>query len=333
MRESLVEYLSDPRTLYTAWRSVWKKAGAPGCDGVRTQDYFRNEANNIRNLSAELLSGRYQPSPLRETFIPKSTPGKWRRLSIPTVKDRIVQQAANQMLQSLCDDAFAPCSFAYRPGRGIREAVALLRRGIASGLFWAVRGDIRGCFDEIDRDILSALLRRIIPDQEFLALINKVIRAPVVSRGFVRNSSKGIPQGSPISPFLSNLYLDQFDTAMLSAGVFLVRFADDWVALAPDIQSAEETLRCAMNTFTRLRIELNRDKSGVLDLSTRPINFLGHTIDASAVDADENGWRRAAEAGARYRSANDREEFTRARSELMGIESMYRNSGRIRESF
>lgn len=329
MQLSLMEYIADPRTLYTAWRSVWKKAGAPGCDGVRTQDYFRNEAANIRNLSAELRSGKYQPSPLRETFIPKSTPGKWRRLSIPTVKDRIVQQAANQILQTFCDDAFAPCSFAYRPGRGIREAVALLRKGIQSGLVWAIRGDIRGCFDEIDRDILSALLRRFLPEQEFLALINKVIRSPVVSKGFVRNSSKGIPQGSPLSPFLSNLYLDQFDTAMLSAGVFLVRFADDWIALAPDSDSAQETLRCAMNTFTRLRIELNREKSGIQNLCSRPVHFLGHTVDASNVNADENGWRRAAEAGVRYRSAGSKEEFIRARADLIGIESMYRNSGRI----
>lgn len=327
MDGSFIENLAEPQVLYNSWRAVWKKSGAPGCDGVRVQDFQRKETSNILSLSAEILSARYQPSPLRQTFIPKSTPGKWRRLSIPTVKDRIVQQAAHHLLQKIYDKSFAPCSFAYRPGRSINEAVARVRQGITSGLPWAVRGDIRGCFDEIDRDILSVLLKNIIPDQQFLSLINKSIRAPVINKGYVKNLSKGIPQGSPLSPFLSNLYLHQFDVPMLSAGIFIIRFADDWIALAPDFVTAERILIKAMNAFTRLHISLNREKSGILNLSHTSTIFLGHRMSASAIDADNKGWKRAYDAAARYRCPENRDDYIRARADLLGIQSMYSNSG------
>ncbi len=329
MSSGLMKHLCSPRTLFESWQSVRKKAGAPGFDNVSVRDFQQNERNNICRLSDDLCSGFYHPSPLRETYIPKSTPGKWRRLAIPTVKDRIVQHASNRILQSIFENSFAPCSFAYRGNMGIREAIALVREGLRSGMAWTVRGDIKGCFDEIDRPILSGLLKKIIPDALFLSIITESIEAPMVNKGFLKRTYRGIPQGSPLSPFLSNLYLHLFDKAMLSSGAFLVRYADDWLVLAPDFHAAEKGLHTASDALARLRIRLNTEKSGVYDLSRQKITFLGHCLDARIIDADQKGWKRAINAARKYRSPRSTEEFIQARSELLGIRSMYQNSGHL----
>lgn len=323
----LFQQLADPQSLYDAWRSVWRKNGAPGCDGKRIQDFYRDEKNNILKISSALRQGIYDPLPFRAHFIPKTSPGKWRRISIPAVRDRIVQQCTNSILQRNFDRLFAPCSYAYRPGRSIRDAIAAVRNGLNAGFLWAVRGDIRGCFDEIDRDVLSVLLKKIISDAPFLSVLNKTIRAPVISKGFLQNPARGIPQGSPVSPFLSNLYLHQLDCALLSKGHFLIRFADDWVILARDYRSSCDALKTAINTLTLLNIGLNREKSGIFDLGKNSIEFLGHTISRNAIQADGKGWRRAISSAESLHSAQNREEYLRARGSLLGIQAMYRNTG------
>jgi len=329
MDTSLFLQLTDPHNLYEAWRSVWRKNGAPGCDGKRVQDFFRDEKNNILSISSALRQGRYDPLPFRTKYIPKSSPGKWRRLSIPSVRDRIVQQCANTILQHSFDQIFAPSSFAYRPGRSIRDAIAAIRRGLSAGLQWAVHGDIRGCFDEIDRDILSTLMKKTVKDPLFLSVLNKTIRAPVLHRGYLQNLPRGIPQGSPVSPFLSNLYLHQLDCALLSQGHFLIRFADDWIILSRDYPSSCDALKTALNTMTLLNIRLNREKSGIIDLRQNSVNFLGHCIDGSTISADRKGWRRAFDTAHDLRSAQNRQDYLRARGNILGMQAMYSNTGRI----
>lgn len=329
MPAPLFQRLTDPQNLYGAWTAVKKKKGAPGCDGQTVEDFARNENQNILVISTALRRGAYEPLPFREHFIPKPSPGKWRRLSIPAVRDRVVLQCANSILQQEYDRIFAPCSFAYRPGKSIRDAIALLRHGISLGLHWAVRGDIRGCFDEIDRGILSSIFKATVNDQLFAAAVLKFIAVPVIGREGIQNPGRGIPQGSPLSPFLSNLYLHPFDCALLARGCFLVRFADDWTILAPDYPASAAALKTAVSAVSSLNIALNAGKSGIFDLRQTTVPFLGHTIGSASINADEKGWQRAFASARNLQSAATREEYTRARGRLRAIQSMYIHTGKI----
>ncbi len=324
----LYERLCDPSFLYESWRAVERKKGASGVDGQSVRDFSNHLERNLLLLSKHLQNESYEPSALRHVKIKKDN-GRFRRLGIPTIADRIVFQGIHRLLLEVWDPHFAPFSFAYRPNHGITSAIEALIQLLSQGRFWFVKGDVRGCFDEINWTVLSSQLRDWVQDESLRRLINKALRVPVVEEGRIRQRCKGLPQGSPLSPILSNLYLHPLDMEMFNNGYPLIRYADDWVVLVESEEGATDAFYLAQSALSLLCIELNPQKSGIGDLQEESILFLGHRIDSLRVDAGPNGWRRFADALSTLKTARGNQEMIQAKGQLAQICSLYRHSGRI----
>ena len=329
MTGQLYNLLCDPYRLFQAWLKVARKRGATGVDSESVGDFERNAAKNIQRISVQLAQGQYEPSPLRTALIPKEQKGRFRRLGIPTVRDRIVFQAINAILQELWSEHFSPLSCAYKSGTGVAQAIETVADLLRRENFWFVKGDIRGCFDSLDWGILSQRLKEWLPDEALRALINKAVRVPVVHEGRINARGKGVPQGSPISPILANLYLYPFDYELLSHRIPVIRYADDWLVLVKNEREAAEAFHVAQAVLSTLLIQINEEKSGIGDLNRENILFLGHTINAHNIDAGPNGWKRFADALRELKSARSKSEVIAARGKLSNLRSFYRGAGDI----
>jgi group II intron reverse transcriptase/maturase len=248
-------------------------------DRETIDDFGKNMEFNLRRMTAQFESGSYRLSPLKCVPIPKDE-DEARYIGIPTVKDRIILRAVNSHLTAIWDHYFSDLSFAYRQGRNCRGAARALCEMIERGCFWYVRGDIRGCFDSLDWDYLSAILHRAITDDDLRGFVEMSIRVPFVFDGTLYLRSRGVPMGSPVSPALANVYLHQFDAEMAELGYDVIRYGDDWICMSPDRQGAIERLRAACNVLSEMKIEINSSKSGVGDLRRDTITFLGYEINA-----------------------------------------------------
>lgn len=329
MSDRLYRQLCDPRLLFQAWLRVLRKRGAAGVDSESINEFNQKAEKNILRISDLLCHGRYEPAPLRKTLIPKEQKGRFRCLGIPTVRDRIVFQAANALLQEFWRDLFSPLSFAYKSGVGVSQAIETVARLLRQNNLWFVKGDIRGCFDSLDWGILSQRLKEWLPDESMRALVNKAIRVPVVYEGRISSRRRGIPQGSPLSPILANLYLYPFDYELLRHRIPIVRYADDWLVLTKDERQAESAFHVARGILSTLLIEINPRKSGIGSLENEDILFLGHRINARSIDADPRGWARFADALRLLKSARGQAEAAQARGKLSSLRSFYRNVGEV----
>lgn len=311
--------------LFRSWLEVEKKKGCSGVDGCSVLDFKRGLERNIFRLSRELSEGNYSPSPLMAVKIQKEG-GGFRRLGIPTVRDRVVFRAVNTLLQKNLDPLFLPSSFGYRPGKGVIDAIDAVLHEMQNGKTWFVRGDIRGCFDELDWNILSSLMKTAVRDQRTLRLLNSAIRVPLVEGGRIRTRTKGVPQGSPVSPILANLYLHLFDEAMLWEGYQPVRYGDDWIVMVND---GDEALQCFLNAksiLQEMNISANLEKSGIGDLRLCETEFLGHTLNSTGAAAGRKGWRWFAKALTEYKTSGNDKTRKRAKGELKNISSVYSRS-------
>lgn len=325
---TLYAQLCCPEFLLQAWRRVECRKGMAGTDGQTLDAFRRDRDGNVTRISDSLKNGTYNPSPLRGVKIPKNE-GGFRRLGVPTVKDRIVFQGVNRLLADVWDPFFAPLSFAYRPGRSITDAIDAVIERIRKGRVWFVKGDIKGCFDELSWDVLSVCLRDWLPDESLRHLVNKAIRVPVVEGGRIRSRFRGIPQGSPLSPLLANLYLHSFDLQMLRQGFPVIRYADDWLLLVGSEAEAQAALQTAQGILSVLNIAINEKKSGIGNLRREPVAFLGHRISAERIDADSSGWKRFLDALRQLQGAKTPSDRIQARAALSHIRSMYKKSGDI----
>lgn len=325
---TLYAQLCCPEFLLRAWRRVECRKGMAGTDGQTLDAFRRDRDGNVTRISDSLKNGTYNPSPLRGVKIPKNG-GGFRRLGVPTVKDRIVFQGVNRLLADVWDPFFAPLSFAYRPGRSITDAIDAVIERIRKGRVWFVKGDIKGCFDELSWDVLSVCLRDWLPDESLRHLVNKAIRVPVVEGGRIRSRFRGIPQGSPLSPLLANLYLHSFDLQMLRQGFPVIRYADDWLLLVESEAEAQAALQTAQGILSVLNIAINEKKSGIGNLRREPVAFLGHRIGAERIDADSSGWKRFLDALRQLQGAKTPSDRIQARAALSHIRSMYKKSGDI----
>jgi group II intron reverse transcriptase/maturase len=316
--------------LYDSWLHVARKKGTSGVDGQEIRDFGSSLEKNLQKIARALQQEDYEPSPLRSVQIPKERKGTFRRLSIPTIQDRIVFQGVNFLLQKLWTPRFSPFSFAYRPGVGVVEAIRTVSAFIREGKHWFAKGDIRGCFDSLSWDILSLALKEWLQDEPLKRLINKAFRVPIVTEGRILPRHKGVPQGSPLSPILANLYLYTFDYEMTAQHFPPIRYGDDWIVLISGESEAADGFQCAAAILSRILIEINTEKSGIGSLEEESIVFLGHKISASGIDASFNGWQRFARALGNFKNARTPEELSRARSELIHLKSFYRNVGTIR---
>lgn len=276
-------------TLIAAWSKVQENDGCAGTDRVSIARFAENLLEQLHELRLQVRSGSYQPQPLLQVYIPK-TDGKLRALAIPSIRDRVLQTAACMVLSPILEREFEDESFAYRPGRSVRMAVSRIQRLRDKGFRWVVDADIRSYFDEIDHDLMLQCLARYIPDQPFLALIQQWLDAPLqLQAGGTARIETGIPQGSPISPLLSNLFLDDFDEAITDNGHKLVRFADDFVILCRSEQQAQQALLLATTEANKLKLAIHPEKTRITNFEQGfcflGVEFRGDHIRATDPDA------------------------------------------------
>ena len=259
--------------LRAAYARVLENQGAPGVDGVDVETYGHALAEKFQTLRTEVLGGHYRSDPLKRAWLPR--PGKSPRpLGIPTVRDRVLQTAVAQTINPLLEAEFEECSYAYRQGRSVRMAVERIGSLQRQGYRWVVEADIERFFDCIPHDRLLAELRAIVRDEYLVLLIQHWMKAPVEEQGRLQPVSLGVPQGSPLSPLLSNLYLDHLDEALLDEGHALVRYADDFIILAKNRDRAEAAVELTAQILQDLELRLNPLKTRVVNFDTG-FQFLG----------------------------------------------------------
>ncbi|HRI93048.1 MAG TPA: CRISPR-associated endonuclease Cas1 [Accumulibacter sp.] len=283
---ALLDNLLAEDTLTQAWERVRSNGGAPGVDGIDIDEFGRNALIRITRLRDQLRDGRYQPTPLLRVELPR--PGREPRLlGIPSVRDRVLQTAAALVLGPLLDRHFEDESYAYRPGRSVRDAIARVAELRDRGLAWIVDADIRAFFDNIPHRDLLARLAALLPDNSLLPLIRQWLTTPVQTAEACLTPSAGVAQGSPLSPLLANLYLDGFDEAITAVdGRHLVRYGDDFVIVCGDSDSAERALEDAALWLRAAGLDLNYDKTRIA-LFRQGVRFLGVLFDEHGQRAED----------------------------------------------
>lgn len=256
----MLDEISERKTLYEAFERVRENAGCCGADGVTVGQFAACLETEVDRLQDRVLRRCYHPFPLLRLEIPKRQTGL-RSLSIPTVRDRVLQSAVYLVTRGIFEAEFEECSYAYREGRSVKDAVHRVDELRRQGFRWVVDADIDGFFDNIPHERLLARLSRLPLDPYVLALIERWIRVEVYDGRRVYPLEKGIPQGSVLSPMLANLFLDELDENLALFGKKMVRFADDFLVLCKDPQEAEEALELTEYLLTDLDLQLNREKT------------------------------------------------------------------------
>jgi RNA-directed DNA polymerase len=276
LTEHLMEEACQRDNLNQAYRRVKSNKGAPGVDGMTIADLEPWIRQHKEELIASLLDGSYQPQPVRRVDIPKPG-GGMRQLGIPTVIDRLVQQAILQVLEPLLDPTFSASSYGFRPGRGAHDALAAAGKYVAEGRTIVVDLDLEKFFDRVNHDILMAHLARRIADKRLLRIVRRLLQAGMMHEGACVARHEGTPQGGPLSPLLSNLLLDDLDKELERRGHSFCRYADDCNVYVQS-KVAGERVMASVTKFLekRLRLRVNRDKSAVAHVSER--KFLGHRL-------------------------------------------------------
>lgn len=264
--------------LNAAWRRVRSNQGAEGVDGLdikETEALIRREWDVIK---ARLLAGTYQPRPVRRVEIPKAS-GGIRKLGVPTVLDRFVQQAALQVLSPLFEPGFSDHSYGFRPGRNAHQAVLAAQRYQQAGKRWVVDIDLASFFDEVNHDLLMARVRRKVKDKRMVRLIRAFLASGVMIGGLSQPTSQGTPQGGPLSPLLSNVLLNDLDQELEKRGHRFCRYADDCNIYVGGRSSGERVMASIVRFLEgQMKLKVNRAKSAV----ARPVErvFLGYSFTA-----------------------------------------------------
>ena len=280
--KNLFERMCSSAALHEAFIAVKRNKGACGVDGVSIDAFEANLGQELTKLQQEVVTWSYVPQPVRRVEIPKPGPGAGvRMLGIPCIRDRVLQTAMKSALEPILDPLFSENSYGFRPGRSQRQAVEAAQKIVQSGKKYVVDIDLAKFFDKIHHDRLVHRLSLIICDKRILRLVGMTLRSGVMQNGLVSETTEGSVQGSPLSPLLSNLVLDELDKELESRGLEFCRFADDCNIFVGSQNAAERVMKSVTKFIEdRLKLEVNQTKSKVAE--SKYVKFLGMTI----VDGD-----------------------------------------------
>jgi RNA-directed DNA polymerase len=269
----LMEKICEPKNLNQAYKRVKANKGAAGIDGLTVDDLSKFIAEHKERLLESLMDGSYKPQPVREVVIPKPGGGE-RHLGIPTVIDRLIQQAILQVLQPIFERRFSNWSYGFRPGRSAHQAVKQAQVYVRSGNAIVVDMDLEKFFDRINHDILMTKLAKVIEDKRVLKIIRAFLNAGIMKQGVCTERVEGAPQGGPLSPLLSNIMLDELDKELEKRGHKFCRYADDCNVYVKTLASGRRVMKSLKRFLSkRLRLKVNEGKSSVSKVTER--EFLG----------------------------------------------------------
>lgn len=284
--------------LNRAYKRVKANKGAPGVDGMTIEEAFQWLKEHNHELTERIRKGHYTPSPVRRVEIPKPDRGV-RKLGIPTVIDRIIQQAMSQQLIPIYEPKFSDGSFGYRPGRSAKDAVQRIEEYAEQGYTKAVVLDLSKYFDTLNHELLVNILRRDVKDERVIQMIKRYLRSGVMENGVVVKTEEGSPQGGNLSPLLANVYLNEFDQEFNKRGVPCIRYADDIVLLAKSERASERLLESSTKYLEgTLKLKVNREKSRTVSVfAIRNFKYLGFCFGKSGkgiyVRVHGKSWKKA----------------------------------------
>ena len=293
----LLEKILDKDNLNRAFKRVKANKGAPGIDGMTIEEALTYFRENQKEFVDRIYRGKYTPSPVRRVEIPKPEGGV-RKLGIPTVIDRTLQQAITQQLMPIYEPLFAEGSYGYRPGRDAKQAIQKVKEYAEQGYTFAVSLDLSKYFDTLNHERLLNLLRQEVKDERVIQLIKRYLKSGVMENGVVMETEEGSPQGGNLSPLLANIYLDEFDKEFLRRGIPCVRYADDIVLLAKSKRASERLLESSTRYLEeKLKLTVNREKSRTVSVyAIRNFKVLGFALGRNGggvfIKVHPKSWKR-----------------------------------------
>lgn len=275
--DNLMEQILHRDNLNRAYKKVKSNKGAGGIDGMSVDELPGYLKENQKQLVQKIRDGKYKPNPARRVEIPKETKGEFRKLGVPTVVDRVFQQAITQVLSPIFEEQFSESSFGFRPKRGAHDALKQCQTNVNDGYVYVVDMDLEKFFDTVCQSKLIEVLSRTIKDGRVISLIHKYLNAGVISRGVFEKTEVGMPQGGPLSPLLSNIMLNELDKELTRRGHRFVRYADDCMIFCRSRRSAERTLNNILPYIEgKLFLKVNRKKTSVEHISK--VRYLGYSF-------------------------------------------------------
>lgn len=269
----LLEKILSKQNLNLAYKQVYKNKGASGVDGVTVDELFSYIKEHKEEILWKIRNRKYKPLPVRRVYIPKEN-GKLRKLGIPSVIDRVLQQAIVQVLTPIYEEQFSDNSYGFRPNRCCEQAVIKALECFNNGYDWIVDIDLQSFFDEVNQDKLMAIIHRTIKDDDVISLIRKFLQSGIMEKGVIQETKKGTPQGGNLSPLLSNIMLNELDEELKKRGLNFVRYADDCLIMVRSEKAANRVMESITTFITKkLGLKVNLEKSKI----ARPnqIKYLG----------------------------------------------------------
>src|SRR5579859_1684658 len=298
---SLIDKVYKRKNLEMAWERVKANRGSGGVDGQTLEVFAEHLDQNLGRLENELKEGVYQPQPVRQVQIPKmGKPGEFRGLGIPTIYDRVCQQALLNRLQPIFEPIFDEANYGYRQGRSTKDALRKVWKEIDSGSEWIVDADLKDFFGSVNHEKLLTLVAQCIADGRVLRLIRAMLKAGSYGKGRLFPTERGTPQGGVVSPLLSNILLTPFDREMRRRGYQLTRYADDWVITCKSVAEARAAVAAALRILKQLGVVLHPQKTRIVHVQ-HGFEFLGYKIKrGKALRLPQSKIRSQVSAGALY---------------------------------